>query len=284
MTTIKAVIPAAGMGTRFLPLTKAQPKEMLPVVNKPTIQWVVEEAAEAGIKDIAIIIGKNKDAIEKHFNPLPEFEKALENSGKIRELQELQKINNIANIEFIIQEEQKGLGHAVLCAEDFVGDDPFAVLLGDTICVGSPNTTKGLVDLHKKIGKSIFAVEEVTLEETSRYGIISGKEIDHNLWKLDGMVEKPGPDLAPSRMAILGRYIFTPDIFKHQHDTRPGAGGEIQLTDAMHSLLLADDMYAWVFGGKRYDIGTMDDWFLSHLELSLQSDYSDMMKKTLDKI
>ena len=169
---MKAIIPAAGFGTRFLPLTKAQPKEMLPVVNKPTIQWVVEEAVDAGITDIAIITGKHKQAIENHFSPMEELEEALEKAGKVKELEEIRKINEIANLEFIIQEEQKGLGHAILCAEEFVGDSPFAVLLGDTICTGNPNCTKGLVNLFNDRKASIFSVEKIKPEETLHKGFV----------------------------------------------------------------------------------------------------------------
>ena len=173
---IKAIIPAAGFGTRFLPLTKAQPKEMLPVVNKPTIQWVIEEAVDAGITDIAIITGEHKKAIENHFNPMEKLELALEKAGKFKELNEIREINNIANLEFIVQKEQKGLGHAILCAEKFVGDNPFAVLLGDTICTGSPNCTKALVNLFVEKGSNVFSVEEIKPEETKRYGIVSGEK------------------------------------------------------------------------------------------------------------
>ena len=188
---MKAIIPAAGFGTRFLPLTKAQPKEMLPVVNKPTIQWVVEEAVDAGITDIAIITGDHKKSIENHFRPLKKLELALEKSGKVTELEEVRKIDKIANLEFINQQEQKGLGHAILCAEDFVGDDSFAVLLGDTICTGKPNCTKGLVDLFYEKKANIFSVEEIKLEETERYGIVSGTIVDEDLILVEDLVEKP---------------------------------------------------------------------------------------------
>ena len=232
---MKAVIPAAGFGTRFLPLTKAQPKEMLPVVNKPTIQWVVEEAVDAGITNIAIITGEHKQSIENHFRPIDKLEEALEKAGKGDELEEIRKINNIANLEFIIQEEQKGLGHAILCAEEFVGDDSFAVLLGDTICSGVPNCTKGLVNLFLEKKASIFSVEKVKLEETRRYGIVSGKEIEKDIMLVGDLIEKPGPDLAPSLLGIQGRYVFTADLFQHLKSVKPGSKGEIQLTDAMRS-------------------------------------------------
>jgi UTP--glucose-1-phosphate uridylyltransferase len=183
---MKAVIPAAGFGTRFLPLTKAQPKEMLPIVNKPTIQWVIEEAVDAGITDIAIIAGKHKQAIENHFRPNEQLEKALERAGKKKELEEIKQINEIANLEFIIQEEQRGLGHAILCAEDFVGDSPFAVLLGDTICVGNPNCTRGLTKIFEEKQACVFAVGKIKPEETRRYGVISGKKVvyDSFHWRM----------------------------------------------------------------------------------------------------
>ena len=281
---LKAVIPAAGFGTRFLPLTKAQPKEMLPVVNKPTIQWVVEEAVDAGITEIAIITGDHKQSIENHFSPMKNLENTLEKAGKTSELEKVRKVNEIANIEFILQEEQKGLGHAILCAENFVGSDSFAVLLGDTICTGNPNCTKGLVDLFIKKKANIFSVEEIKLEDTKRYGIVSGREIGKGLMLVDDLVEKPESEDAASLLGIQGRYVFKPDLFKHLKLTRDGAGGEIQLTDAMKSLSEVQEMYAWTFKGKRYDIGTMRDWFQSHLELSAKSDFASILKEVLKKV
>tara|TARA_B100000575_G_C22987802_1_gene569732 strand:+ start:65 stop:910 length:846 start_codon:yes stop_codon:yes gene_type:complete len=281
---MKAVIPAAGFGTRFLPLTKAQPKEMLPVVNKPTIQWVVEEAVDAGITEIAIITGDHKQAIENHFRPMEKLEDALEKAGKLSELKEIKKVNEIADIEFIIQDEQKGLGHAILCAEEFVGNDSFAVLLGDTICNGNPNCTKGLVDLFFEKKANIFSVEEINLEETKRYGVVSGKEVEEGLMLVDKLVEKPGPESAPSLLGIQGRYVFSSALFRHLKDTESGSRGEIQLTDAMSSLSQEQQMYSWVFSGKRYDIGTMRDWFQSHLELSIKSDYSSILKEVLKRL
>lgn len=281
---MKAVIPAAGLGTRFLPLTKAQPKEMLPVVNKPTIQWVIEEAVDAGIKDIAIITGEHKQAIENHFKPMERLERALERAGKSEELKEIKKVNELANLEFIIQEEQKGLGHAILCAEEFVGNDSFAVLLGDTICTGNPNCTKGLVELFKERQSSVFAVEKITKEETKRYGIVSGKEIKPGLMLVEDLIEKPEPDAAPSLLGIQGRYVFTPELFAHQKNTRRGAGGEIQLTDAMQSLAQESEMFSWTFEGRRYDIGTMKDWFQSHIELSAKSEFSPILSEVMSKL
>lgn len=281
---MKAVIPAAGFGTRFLPLTKAQPKEMLPVVNKPTIQWVVEEAVDAGITDIAIITGDHKQAIEHHFRPMEKLEKVLEKAGKTAELKEIRKINDIANLEFIVQEEQKGLGHAILCAEDFVGTDSFAVLLGDTICTGDPNCTKGLVGLFYEKKANIFSVEKIRLEETKRYGVVSGTMVDEDIMLVEDLVEKPEPEKAPSLLGIQGRYVFTSDIFNHLKLTKSGAVGEIQLTDAMNSLSKVQQMYSWTFRGSRYDIGTMKDWFQSHLELSIDSEYSSVLEEVIKKL
>ena len=281
---MKAVIPAAGFGTRFLPLTKAQPKEMLPVVNKPVIQWVVEEAVDAGITDIAIITGKHKQAIENHFRPSPALEDALEKAGKLKGLEEIRKVNEIANIEFIVQKEQKGLGHAILCAEEFVGNSSFAVLLGDTICAGEPNCTKGLVDIFEQRKSSIFAVEKIKPEETKRYGVVSGKEISEGLMLVDKLVEKPEPEASPSLLGILGRYVFTPDIFSFQRTINAGDGGEIQLTDAMQALATESRIYSWTFGGRRYDIGTMKDWFQSHLKLSANSEFSPFLNEVVNKL
>ena len=278
---MKAVIPAAGFGTRFLPLTKAQPKEMLPVVNKPTIQWVVEEAVDAGITDIAIITGKHKKAIENHFGRIEELEVALEKAGKVKELEEIRKISTIANIEFIIQEEQKGLGHAILCAEEFVDGSPFAVLLGDTICKGNPNCTKGLVNIFEERQASVFSVERIKPDETKRYGIVSGKEVDKDIMLVNNLIEKPEADKAPSLLGIQGRYVFTPELFEYQKNVVKGAGGEIQLTDAMNLLAKNEKMYSWTFNGNRYDIGTMKDWFQSHIELSLSSEYSFIIEDVL---
>ncbi len=281
---MKAVIPAAGFGTRFLPLTKAQPKEMLPVVNKPTIQWVVEEVVDAGITDIAIITGEHKKAIENHFKPMEKLESALKSAGKFKELQEIRKVNEIANIEFIIQKEQKGLGHAILCAEEFVGKDSFAVLLGDTICTGDPNCTSLLVSYFKNTNSSVFSVEEINPEETKRYGVVSGQKINENIILVENLIEKPEPENAPSLLGIQGRYIFTPELFSHLKQITPGSGGEIQLTDAMNSLAKVQKMYSLTFQGNRYDIGTMEDWLKSHIQLSMKSGYSDTICKLVGDI
>ena len=277
-SNIKAVIPAAGLGTRFLPLTKAQPKEMLPVVDKPTIQWVVEEAIDANITDIAIITGKHKAAIENHFNPSPDLEDSLKRRGKEEDLAKVKEVSNLANITFIRQESQKGLGDAILCAKDFVGDDPFAVLLGDTICVGNPNCTKGLVDIFINHHQPVFAVEKIAMEDTRRYGVMSGDKIEDSLFNVNSLVEKPEPSDAPSNLGVLGRYIFTPDIFNYQSQVNAGVGGEIQLTDAMNMTAQNNSLLAWKFSGTRFDIGTMEDWFRSHLILSHQYKWGKVIK------
>ena len=245
---------------------------------------VIEEAVDAGITDIAIITGKHKKAIENHFRPMESLEQALEKAGKFKELEEIKEVNDLANIEFIIQEEQKGLGHAILCAEKFVGDDSFAVLLGDTICTGNPNCTSGLVRIFEERNASVFSVEIIKPEETRRYGIVSGIEVDRGLMQVVDLIEKPEPESSPSLLGIQGRYVFTPELFEHQKNVKKGSGGEIQLTDAMKSLAKSDKMYSWTFEGKRYDIGTMKDWFQSHLELSAKSEFSPILEEVLEKL
>ena len=204
--------------------------------------------------------------------------------GKYKELEEIKKISEIANLEFIIQEEQKGLGHAILCAEEFVGKSPFAVLLGDTICTGNPNCTEGLVNVFRKKQASVFAVESIKLEDTKRYGVISGKEVEDGIMLVDELVEKPEPENTPSLLGIQGRYVFTSDLFDYQKKVTKGTGGEIQLTDAMQALAQNSRIYSWTFNGKRYDIGTMKDWFQSHIELSARSEYSSVLNQVLEKL
>ena len=280
---MKAVIPAAGFGTRFLPLTKAQPKEMLSVVDRPTIQWVVEEALDAGITDILIITGRGKRAIEDHFDRSIELESALEKAGKYDELDNIRKVSELANIHYIRQKTQNGLGDAVLCAKQHVGDSPFVVMLGDTICQGTPNCTSGLIDIYKEYNSSVFAVMDVLSNETDRYGIIDGEIIDENIWHVSQMVEKPAPEAAPSNLGILGRYLFTPDLFDYQSQVASGVGGEIQLTDAMSFMAEKTKMLAWRFPGKRFDIGALEDWFKAHTELVLNSRWGSDLKEWLEK-
>ncbi len=259
----KAVIPAAGYGTRMLPITKAQPKEMVPVVHKPVIQYVVEEAYYSGIKEVLIITGKHKRAIEDHFDrsDLPK---------KNNYIDELDRILEEINLFFVRQKEQKGLGDAVRYAEAFVDDEPFALLLGDTITI--PPCTKELIEIHKKYKTSIVAVEEVPKEKVSLYGIIACRLVEDSVYLIEDMVEKPSIEEAPSNLAAIGRYILTPEIFDCIKETKPGKGGEIQLTDAMKILSKREKMYAYLFKGKRYDIGNKLDWLKANIELALQDE------------
>lgn len=263
---MKAVIPAAGFGTRFLPATKAQPKEMLPVFDKPTIQYVIEEAVASGIDGIVIITGKNKRSIEDHFDKSFELEYTLQNAGKDNYLKQVREITDLADICYIRQKEQKGLGDAIYCAKKHIGDEPFAVMLGDTITKGDTPCTKQLIDVYNKYDASALAVEEVPLEKVERYGIINGEEIEKDIYRIDRLVEKPLKDHAPSNLAIMGRYVLTPDIFDLIDETEPGVGGEIQLTDALSKL---DSIYGEVFKGKTYDIGNRLDWLKTSIEFAL---------------
>ncbi len=269
---MKAVIPAAGLGTRFLPATKAQPKEMLPVVDKPTIQYVIEEAVESGIDDILVITGRGKRAIENHFDKAFELEHILEKRGDKEKLESIQSINSMVDIHYIRQEEPKGLGHAVYCARKYVGDEAFVVLLGDDIIVNQKPCVAQMIDIYKKMGRSVVAVESVPKDEVNKYGIVDGNKVEDNLYDITGLVEKPSPEEAPSNIAILGRYLFTPEIFKCIEEVEPGKGGEIQLTDAMSLLLKKQKIYAYEFVGKRYDIGDELGWLKANIELALRRD------------
>jgi UTP--glucose-1-phosphate uridylyltransferase len=253
----KAVIPAAGLGTRFLPATKAQPKEMLPIVDKPAIQYIIEEAVQSGIEDIIIISGRGKRAIEDHFDKSFELEETLEQKGKLEALENLRAISEMANIYYIRQKEPKGLGHAVWCARSFIGNEPFAVLLGDDIVQAEKPCLKQLLEVYDRIQASVIGVQEVPDEDVSKYGIVSGwgSELEPGVIRVQGVVEKPPRELAPSNYAIMGRYILEPDIFAVLERQGPGAGGEIQLTDALHTLNRTKEVYAYNFAGVRYDIG-----------------------------
>jgi UTP--glucose-1-phosphate uridylyltransferase len=263
MRVKKAVIPAAGFGTRMLPITKAQPKEMVPVVHKPVIQYVVEEAYHSGIKDILIITGKGKRAIEDHFD-------RTDVNKHNKYLDELDRILNEVNIFFVRQREIRGLGNAVSYAESFVDDEPFALLLGDTITL--PPCTKELIDVYNKYKTSVVAVEEVPREKVSLYGIVSCKEIENRIYIVDDLVEKPSVEETPSNLAILGRYILTPEIFDCIRETKPGKGDEVQLTDAMKILNTRERIHAYLFKGRRYDIGNKIDWLKANIELALEDD------------
>lgn len=266
---MKAVIPAAGFGTRFLPATKAQPKEMLPVFDKPTIQYVIEEAVASGIDDILIVTGKNKRSIEDHFDKSFELEHSLKESGKLKELKQIQDITDLADITYVRQKEQKGLGDAIYCARKHIGGEPFAVMLGDTITKGSVPCTKQLIDVYKKYNSSAIAVEKVPDEKVERYGIIDGKPVEDTVYKIDHLVEKPALKDAPTNLAIMGRYFLTPDIFDYIENTEPGVGGEIQLTDALSKLNI---IYGSIFDGQTYDIGNRMEWLMTSIEFALEDE------------
>ena len=266
---MKAIIPAAGLGTRFLPATKAQAKEMLPVYDKPTIQYVVEEAVESGVDDILIVTGKGKRSIEDHFDRSFELEYHLKRGNKEHFLKEVLDITELADIHFIRQKKQLGLGDAIYCAKKHIGDEPFVVMLGDTITKSEYPCTKQLIDVYTKYGKSAIAVEEVPDENVERYGIIGGSIVEDNVYKVDQLIEKPPLKVAPSNLAIMGRYFLTPDIFAYIEEVEPGYGGEIQLTDALAKV---DEIYAKVFVGESYDIGNRIDWLKTSLKFALEDE------------
>ena len=269
---MKAVIPAAGFGTRFLPATKAQPKEMLPLVDKPAIQYVVEEAVSSGIKDIIIITGRGKRAIEDHFDKSFELEYVLKRDKKEKELEEVRKIANLANIHYIRQKEQKGLGDAILCAKEFIGNEPFAVMLGDDVTFNNVPCLKQIINVFNKYNKSVAAVEEIPKEKLYRYGVIKGKKVENSVYLIEDVVEKPASGKEPSNLAILGRYVFTPEIFECIEEVEAKVKGEILLADALNLLRRKQEIYAYVFKGKRYDIGDKCGWIKATVELSLQRD------------
>ena len=251
----KAVIPAAGLGTRFLPATKAQPKEMLPIVDKPTLQYIIEEAVASGIEEILIITGRNKKSIEDHFDKSVELELELEQKGKKELLDIVQGISNMINIHYIRQKEPRGLGDAIYCARHFIGDEPFAVMLGDDIVDNEVPCLKQLMDAYEEYRTTILGVQKVSEKDTNKYGIIAAKHIEDRVYKVKDLVEKPEIGKAPSNIAILGRYIITPEIFDILRDLPTGKGGEVQLTDALKELAKKEAMYAYNFEGKRYDVG-----------------------------
>lgn len=268
----KAVIPAAGLGSRFLPATKAQPKEMLPIVDKPTLQYIIEECVESGIEEIIIITGRNKKSIEDHFDKSVELELELARTGKDDLLTMVHNISNMANIYYIRQKEPKGLGHAIYCARAFIGNEPFAVLLGDDVVYSDDKPCiKQLIDCFDKYNKTILGVQKVPANEVFKYGIISGKKIDKEVYMVNDMVEKPDINRSPSNMAILGRYIITPEIFNILQNTKPGKGGEIQLTDALSILREKEGLYAYNFIGERYDIGDKLGFLQATVEYALRN-------------
>ena len=274
----KAVFPVAGLGTRFLPATKAQPKEMLPVVDKPLIQYAVEEAYAAGIKHMIFVTGRNKRAIEDHFDTAYELENELEVAGKQALLSLVRSMQPAdMSCSFVRQPRSLGLGHAVLCAEHMVGNEPFAVLLADDLMagpVGGQSVLAQMAGQFATLGQTVLAVQEVPLDQTRRYGIVAGPALggtaDKRLMAVSAMVEKPAPELAPSRMAVAGRYILTPAVFKHIRSQKPGVGGELQLTDGIASLLAEERVYSYQYEGKRYDCGSKDGFLEATVEFALQ--------------
>ena len=280
MKVKKAIIPAAGLGTRFLPATKAQPKEMLPIVDKPTIQYIIEEAVASGIEEILIITGRNKKCIEDHFDKSIELEMELEKSGKDELLKMVRNISDMVDIHYIRQKEPRGLGHAIHCAKTFVGNEPFAVMLGDDVVDSEVPCLKQLIDSFNEYKTTVLGVQRVAEESVSKYGIVDGFHIEDRVYKVKDLVEKPNPDESPSNIAILGRYIITPQIFEHLEKTKPGKGGEIQLTDALKSLMAEEAMYAYTFEGKRYDVGDKMGFITATIEFALKK--PDLRESLID--
>ncbi|RAL83560.1 UTP-glucose-1-phosphate uridylyltransferase [Staphylococcus aureus] len=268
----KAIIPAAGLGTRFLPATKAMPKEMLPILDKPTIQYIVEEAARAGIEDIIIVTGRHKRAIEDHFDSQKELEMVLKEKGKSELLEKVQYSTELANIFYVRQKEQKGLGHAISSARQFIGNEPFAVLLGDDIVKSEVPAVKQLIDVYEETGHSVIGVQEVPEADTHRYGIIDPLTKNGRQYEVKKFVEKPAQGTAPSNLAIMGRYVLTPEIFDYLKTQKEGAGNEIQLTDAIERMNNDNQVYAYDFEGERYDVGEKLGFVKTTIEYALKDD------------
>jgi UTP--glucose-1-phosphate uridylyltransferase len=282
----KAIIPAAGLGTRFLPATKAMPKEMLPIVDKPTIQYIVEEAIESGIEDIIIVTGKGKRAIEDHFDHAFELEQNLLDKGKFELLEKVQETSKMVDIHYIRQKEPKGLGHAVWCARNFIGNEPFAVLLGDDIVQAETPCLKQLIDEYNRTHSSVIGVKRVPDNETNRYGIIDPIEQAGRSFQVRNFVEKPALGKAPSNLAIIGRYVFSPEIFMFLDKQQIGAGGEIQLTDAIENLNQIQRVFAYEFEGKRFDVGEKLGFIETTIEFALEKEElrEDLMKFMKEKL
>ncbi len=268
----KAVIPAAGLGTRFLPATKAQPKEMLPVVDKPAIQYVVEEAVRAGINDVLVISGRGKRTLEDHFDRSFELEYYLESKGKFDELKQVREISDLASIHYIRQRDPLGLGNAVAVSESHVGNEAFACLLGDDLIDEDDPLLADMLQIHERYGRSVVAVQEVPRSEISLYGSIKPEFVEDGLARVVQVVEKPSPEDAPSNLAVIGRYVLTPEIFDALRDVKPGVGGEVQLTDAINVLARDQAVYAYVFEGNRYDIGNKLDYLKATVEIAARRD------------
>ena len=286
MIVRKGVFPAAGLGTRFLPATKAQPKEMLPIVDKPTIQYVVEEAVASGLSEIVIVTGRNKRAIEDHFDAAFELEYYLNDRGKVEELAQIKTISEMASVSYVRQKEPLGLGHAILVARPLVGDEPFGVFLGDDIIGGaSTPCMRQLLDVFERYGGPVVAIERVPRARIQQYGVIAGRNIGGNVWEIDDLVEKPQPQDAPSDLAIIGRYVLTPDIFPILAETAADRRGEIQLTDALRALRKQRTMYAVEFEGKRYDTGDKLGFLKATVEFALaRPDLADEFRAYLRSI
>lgn len=288
----KAVIPAAGLGTRFLPATKAQAKEMLPIVDKPTIQYIVEEAVAAGITDIIIVTGRNKKPIEDHFDRSMELEMELEKSQKEDMLDMIRNISEMVNIYYVRQKEAKGLGHAVLTARHFIGQEPFAVMLGDDVVEAKKPCLAQMIDIYNEYRTCVLGVQQVDESAVNKYGIVDCKKVDDRVYKVRDLVEKPKIEEAPSNIAILGRYILTPDIFDYLMDQEAGAGGEIQLTDALKRQARDVAMYAYDFQGKRYDVGSKLGFVQANIEFALRNpelkedliEYLDMLHENMENM
>ena len=285
MEVKKAVITAAGLGTRFLPATKAQSKEMLPLVDRPLIQYALEECAASGIEQVIIVTRPNQRGIKQHFEPSPELERILKEKGKSKELAKVRRASWLAEISYVYQEEQLGLGHAILMAKDAVGNEPFAVILPDDIIDGDVAAIKQLKQVYERYGGSVVAVERMPKDKVSSYGVVNPEKMYDNISGVVGLIEKPSPDKAPSDLCIVGRYIFTPEIFAMIEKTPRGAIGEIQITDAMHLLLKQQSMYACEFEGKRYDTGTPLGMLKASVELGLKNaDFGDDFLKYLKQL
>lgn len=281
---MKAIIPAAGLGTRFLPATKEQPKEMLPVVSKPVIQWVVEEAVAAGVNDVLVITGRGKRAIEDHFDRSAELEDLLERSGNTEKLRQVRGIPDLANVFYVRQGRPRGLGHAVLCGAPHTGDEPFFVMLGDVL-VPKNDCLPRLKQVYETYGASVLAVEPVEQQYVSRYGVIGGEEVAPGVWKVTELVEKPPANEAPSNLAIFGRYLLTPEVMRILPRIDAGRGGEIQLTDALKELLKTQDIYAVTMDCQGYDTGNVLSWLEANVALALDTDeYGAQLRERLARL
>ncbi len=284
-TVRKAVIPAAGMGTRFLPATKAVPKEMLPLVDKPAIQYVVEEAVSVGITDILIITGRGKHDIEDHFDRSSELEALLERTGKIEQLEQIQAVAGLADIHYIRQGEPLGLGHAVGMAREHVGDEPFAVMLGDDLMHPNAGILAGMIAAHERTGASVLALKKVEGREVSLYGCVAAEPAGENLVDVSDIVEKPSPEEAPSDLGVMGRYVLTPRIFESIANTKPGRGGEIQLTDAIKGLLTGEKVFGYTFAEGRFDTGNKIDFLKATVHFALErEDLKDDFRSFLEEV